>query len=201
MAIKSPKEAVYYYEVSNAEFRLVYFIPPEELKRLVQDGRIKAAVVEDYPDGVDLNCSKIDFEEFHELYGYQPDSDPEALQRAFFAMLSGTRDWESFRGTGFIPATDLEPLAKTVEDSLQQEGLVPEEADEALSFSLPDRRTQVARQTAQQERMVEHLEQMEVEGIDPGLTLREQRFKPIKMQKGKSAEEVFTKLQRKGGGA
>jgi hypothetical protein len=49
--------------------------------------------------------------------------------------------------------------------------------------------------------MVEHLEQMAVKGIDPGLTLREQRFKPIKMQEGKSAEEVFNKLQRKGGGS
>lgn len=201
MAIKSPKEAVYYYEVSNGDFRLVYFIPPEELERLAQDGQINAAVLEDYPDGVDLNCSKLDYEEFHGLYGYQPDSDPEALQRAFFAMLSGTRDWESFRGTGFIPAAELESLAGTVEDSLQQEGLVPDESEAALSFSLPDRRAQAARQAAQEERVVEHLEQMDVKGIDPGLTLREQRFKPIKMQEGKSAEEVFNKLQRKGGGA
>jgi hypothetical protein len=66
---------------------------------------------------------------------------------------------------------------------------------------LPERRAQSARQAAQQARLAEHLEQMEVEGIDPGLTLREQRFRKVEMQEGKSAEEVFTKLQRKGGGA
>ena len=201
MAIKSPKEAVYYYEANYGKFRLVYFIPPEELERLVQDGSIKAEVLEDYPDGVDLNCTKPDYEEFHELYGYRLDNDPEELQRAFFALLSATRDWESFRGSGFIPAADLEPVADTVEDSLQDEGLLPEKMEFSVSFSLPDRRAQSARQAVQQERMAEHLEQMEVEGIDPGLTLREQKFRPIQMQEGKSAEEVFTKLQRKGGGA
>jgi len=201
MAIKSPKEAVYYYEASNGEFRLIYFIPLEELERLVLDGRIKAVVLEDYPDGVDLNCTKLDFEEFHELYGYQPDNDAEELRRAFFAMFSSTADWKSFRGAGFIPAADLEALVEPVEDSLQQEDLLPEEVDPVVSFSLPDRRAQLARQAAQQEQMVEHLEQMEVKGIDPTLTLRQQKFKPIKMQEGKSAEEVFTKLQGKGGGA
>jgi hypothetical protein len=201
MAIKSPKEAVYYYEASNGEFRLIYFIPPEELERLVQDGSVKAVVLEDYPDGVDLNCTKPDFREFHDLYGYQPDNDPEELRRAFFAMFSATRDWKSFRGAGYIPAADLESLVKPVEDSLEQEGLLPEEMDAAVSFSLPERHARSARQAAQQERMVEHLEEMEVEGIDPNLSLREQRFRPIKMQEGKSAEEVFTKLQRKGGGA
>ncbi|MFN2224608.1 MAG: hypothetical protein PVJ75_03675 [Chloroflexota bacterium] len=201
MTIKSPKEAVYYYEASNGEFRLVYFIPPEELERLAQDGSIETQVLEDFPDGVDLNVTKPDFDEFQELYGYRPDNDPEELRRAFFAMLSGTRDWQSFRGSGFIPAADLEPLAETVEDSLQEKGLLPDEMVEfSVPSSLPERRAQSARQAAQQEQMVEHLEQMEVEGIDPTLTLREQRFKPIKMQEGKSAEEVFTKLQRKGGG-
>ncbi len=201
MTIKSPKEAVYYYEASNGEFRLVYFIPPEELERLAQDGRIDAAALEDYPDGVDLNVTKPDFDEFQDLYGYRPENDPEELRRAFFAMLSATRGWRSFRGSGFIPAADLEPLAETVEDSLQQEGLLPDEVGPVVAFSLPDRRAQSARQAAQQKQMAEHLEQMEVEGIDPNLTLREQRFKPIEMQEGKSAEEVFTKLQRKGGGS
>jgi Asp-tRNA(Asn)/Glu-tRNA(Gln) amidotransferase C subunit len=200
MAIKSPKEAVYYYEASNGEFRLIYFIPPEELKRLVQNGSIEAAVLEDYPDGVDLNCTKLDFEEFHKLYGYQPENDAEELRRAFFAMFSSTRDWKSFIGAGFIPAADLESLVEPVEDSLQQEELLPEQMEPSVSFSLPDRRAKLARQAAQQEQMVEHLEQMDVKGIDPTLTLREQKFRPIRMQDGKSAEEVFTKLQRKGSG-
>jgi hypothetical protein len=199
MAIRSPKEAVYYYEASNGEFRLVYYIPPEELDRLFQDGSVQKTVLEDYPDGVDLNVTRPDFDELQERYGYRPDNDPEELRRAFFAMLSSTRDWQTFRGSGFIPAADLEPLAKTVENSLQQEDLLPEEIDPSVAFSLPDRRAQSARQAVQQERMVEHLEQMEVKGINPGLTLREQRFRPIEMQEGKSAEEVFTKLQRKGG--
>lgn len=199
MAIESPNEAVYYYEVSNGEFRLVYFIPPEELEKLAHDGNIKEKVLKDYPDGVDLNCTEEDFEEFHKLYGYRPVYDPEALRRAFFAILSTTHDWESFRGSGFVPPSDLEPLVEKVEDTLQQEGLLPDEIEPSERLPLPERRERSAQQATRQERMVEHLEQMEVERIDPTLTLRQQKFKPIKMQEGKSAEEVFTKLQRKGG--
>jgi hypothetical protein len=201
MAIESPAEAVYYYEASNGEFRLVYFIPPEELEKLAQDGLIKEEVLRDYPDGVDLNCSKRDFEEFHKLYGYRPANDPEALQRAFFTLFSATRDWRSFRGSGFIPPSALEPLVETVEDSLQQEELLPEERKSRRRQPLPARRRRLARQAARQERMREHLEQMQVEGIDPDQTLRQQKFKPIEMREGKSAEEVFAKLQRKGGRA
>ena len=40
MASLSPKENVYYYECSNGEFRLVYFMPPDELGELIEQDRI-----------------------------------------------------------------------------------------------------------------------------------------------------------------
>jgi hypothetical protein len=47
MAISSPKETVYYYECSNGQFRLVYFIPPDKLQELVEQNRISPQVLED----------------------------------------------------------------------------------------------------------------------------------------------------------
>lgn len=202
MAIRSPKEAVYYYEASNGDFRLVYFIPPEELERLSEAGRISKDVLKDYPDGVDLSCTEPDFEEFEKLYNYRPPNDPEALQRAFFAMFSTTRNWKTFRGTGMIPAGDLEEVMVEVEDSLQQAELLPEEKEPLPKrATLKERRGSMTRRDKQQKRLIRHLERMKVKGIDPGQSLRQQEFSKIEMREGESAEEVFTKLHRKQKGA
>ena len=90
MEIRSPTEPVYYYECSAGDFRLTYFIPPEELDRLIAGGKISAAVTDDFPDGVDLDCTEPDFAEFEGSYGTDrprtpsscwPRSSPYCLQR------------------------------------------------------------------------------------------------------------------------
>lgn len=125
MEIATPKEPVYYYECSAGRFRLVYFIPPGELQRLRDRGQLSDLAIRDLPDGVDIGCTDPDFSEFEELYGYRPPNDPEALQRAFFAIFSTTRKWKTFRGSGFIPAVDLEMQIETVETELESVDLEP----------------------------------------------------------------------------
>ena len=168
------------------------------LEQLSKAGHISKEVLKDYPDGVDLSCTEPDFEEFEELYDYRPPNDPEALQRAFFTIFSATRNWKKFRGSGLIPADDLEEEMVTVEDSLQQVKLIPEKIQPlAKQTTLKERRRSMRRRDKQQKSMIRYLQQMKVKGVDPKRSLRQQEFSEIQMQEGKSAEEVFTKLHRK----
>jgi hypothetical protein len=202
MAIESPRQPVYYYEASNGRFRLVYFIPPEMLARLSDSDQISPEVLKDYPDGVDLSCTAPDFAEFAVLYGYRVPHDPEALQRAFFTIFSSTRNWKKFRGSGLIPAADLENALGTVEESLHTEGLAEETIQPFVRESKPEERQRsLSQRVKQQKRMTTHLQQMMVEGVDPKRSMRQQQFSKIQMQEGESAEDVFSDLLRKQKGA
>lgn len=197
MSVASPKEAVYYYECSNGRFRLTYFMPVDQLRELDEEGHIRPQVLEDYPDGVDLGCTEHNFEEFHELYDYQPPILPAALRRAFYAIFSTTRDWETFRGTGLIPAAEIEGRVEVIETALREEEIAPEEV-ETLSEapSLEARRERAKRQAMQQSRMQAVLELMRVEGIDPEQTLGQQVFSPVEMKEGRTSKEVFENLHK-----
>jgi len=198
MEISIPKESVYYYECCGGKFRLVYFIPPESLDRLVNRGQLAEQALTDLPDGVDLGCTRPDFAEFEELYGYRPPLDPEALQRSFFAILSSTRRWKAFRGSGFIPAADLEKQVEPVENELKTRDLEP------LSLEpLPGRPTVKQRhkrtkhRELQRVRIEKTLRDLPAKGVDPNRTLRQQRFSEITKGAGKPAEEVFSELHQR----
>jgi len=196
MAIATPQEAVYYYECSYGQFRLVHFIPPDQLQQIVEqsEGEVNPAVLDDFPDGVDLDCTEPDFEEFRILYGYRPPISPDALQRAFFAMYSTTHNWKEFQGSGFIPSADLEQHVDQVEKALEKE--IPEEMS-----SLPEqpiageRRGLVNWPNVEQSKAYRFLEQMPMEGIDPGQTIQQQKFSPIAMEEDEMVTEAFSKLR------
>ena len=99
MAICSPREPVYYYECSAGGFRLVYFVPPDDLRQLYGANKISEQALQDFPDGVDLGCTEADFRDFEELYGWRPAADPVQIRRAFLALFSSTRRWKTFRGS------------------------------------------------------------------------------------------------------
>ncbi len=198
MPISSPTEPVYYYECSGREFRLVYFMPPEMLEQLSEQGQIRPDILEDYPDGVDLVCTSPDFAEFHQEYGYRPEYPADALRRAFFAIYSSTSNWETFRGSGMIPARDLESRVEDLERSLRQDLEFPDEPGAATGTrTLEGRQNTMSPRAIQSSPGYAFLEQLQVEGIDPGRTLREQRFSPIEKSDGEAPEEVFSKLQLK----
>lgn len=199
MPIASPREPVYYYEVSRGDFRLVYFLPPQVLEQLAEAGRITEQARRDFPDGVDLTCMQPDFDAFERQYGFRHRFSANALRRAFFAILSSTRDWENFRGSGLIPAQDLELQVDTVEGALRGE---PEAAAEvkrgADRGALEGRQQRMSREVIEASPAFSLLERMPVEGVDPGRSLREQQFSPIAREPGEPPEELFSKLQRKG---
>jgi hypothetical protein len=198
MTIASPKERVYYYECSNGQFRLTYFIPPEELKRLSNEQRLSPRALKDHPDGVDLGCTLADFTEFEESYGYSPSVDPTAIQQAFFALLSSTRNWEKFRGAGFIPATDLERNLREVRGALSKAELEKGEVEPPeKELSLRDRQRIRRHRASRQRKANRILRALRVKGIDPKRSLLQQKFSRIKMTEGTVADEVFVRLHQK----
>lgn len=198
MTIATPNEPVYYYECSNGAFRLFYCIPAVELKRLYRENQISPLVLEDYPDGIDLGCTEVDFTELNTAYGYRPKTSPDVLRQAFFTILSSTRNWKKFRGTGFVPAADLERQVDTIRAELQKK--VSEQAvlrATAKKPSLAQRRKSRRELAVRQKRMIDVLKKTQVKGIDPKLTMAKQKFSPIATTKGENAEKIFTKLFQK----
>jgi hypothetical protein len=198
MAVGSPSERVYYYECSNGRFRLTYFIPPGELRRLCDDKLISPLAERDFPDGVDLGCTEPDFRHFEETYGFHPQQNPDALRRAFFAILSATHNWKKFCGSGFIPAADLERHVEPVDTVLFEKELMQRDVKPKRDqLSLIQRRQLRRNQAVQQTRTYRVLRELQVKGIDPERTLPQQVFSPIKMEEGTSAEEIFVRLHQK----
>ncbi len=187
MKIASPKENVYYYECNNGQFRLFYFIPPRELKKLCSKKSISSKVLEDFPDGVDLGCTEADFKEFEDAYGYTIPLNPDALRRAFFAIFSTTRSWKNFRGSGFIPAADIERRIKKVDEALPKKKKILEDVSLQLGqLSLTQFRRRRHQQTVLQKQTYEALSKLQVKGINPALTLAQQKFSTINMTKPSS---------------
>jgi len=201
MAVASPRQPVYYYECSGGRFRLVYFIPVNELERLRAGDEIAADALRDFPDGVDLDCTRPDFDEFERIYGFRPDNDPKALRRAFFALFSSTRDWERFRGSGFVPAIDLESRIEDVDETLSNHDVPPADLEPVppptVTLELAARRAETIRKAVLQTRMREVLAEMPVQGVDPDRDLKQQSFSKIEWGGGRPAEEAFTRLHQK----
>lgn len=197
MKLSLPIEPVIYYECSYGKFRLSFHIPPEQLDILIAQKKVSPKVLEDFPDGVDLNCIESRFAEFQDRYGYRPPLAPESIHRAFLALLSSTRDWKNFRGAGFVPVKDVERFVEQVDAYLEQNLATDEHIP-----GLPDQPTLEQRRTYRDQRLrresvVQHLlEQVPLEGIDPDRSLKNQQFSSIEMSPGVNAAEFFSELQR-----
>jgi hypothetical protein len=200
MKITLPDEPVYYYECSNGDFRLTYYLPIELLHQLVNTDQISADVLKDFPDGVDLDCTEPDFNEFQRHYHYRPEPAPDAIQRAFFTLLTSTKGWRNFRGSGFISARDIEQFVETVESHRETEHLRVEDIPELpIHPSLRERRERNSRVAVLESELAGYLESLPLKGIDPNLRLDQQQLSSIRMQDGENVAEAFTKLLKNQG--
>lgn len=197
MSVKVPEERVYYYECSAGRFRLVSFLPRVELGRLAAAGRIDQKVLEDFPDGVDIDCTAADFDEFEKSYRYRPEHGADELRAAFLAIFSSTRDWTGFRGSGFLPASSIEDRLEPVEPILRRTAAEAEpEVASTEPTPLEQRVRRARRRSALRRRRTQALERLEMDGIDPGKDLRQQSFGTIQMSEGEPAPEFFAKVHR-----
>ena len=197
MAIQIPDERVFYYECSAGRFRLVCFLPFAELKHLAAKGAIDKKALRDFPDGLDLDCTPPDFAEFEKSYGYRHPHGAEQLRQAFLALFSSTKNWQKFRGSGFLAASELEDRLEPVEAALRGTAAAAQAAARTRAPAAPrDRRALTRRRALLQKKVRRALEKLKVRGIDPRKSLRQQVFKSFKMSKGKPAPEFYAKLQR-----
>ncbi len=217
--VRSPKDNVYYYEVSYGNFRLTYFIPFDELRRLCEVGKIQKQVLEDFPDGVDLRVGETDYADFEKSYGYRPETNPEVAKNAFYAIFSATRDWRNLRGSGIVPAKDVEsqigdlekkvgieniqlfrgsvetPSEKTKRDSMFRK-IGPERAVLKKADLLTYRQQRQIR-NEQKKKIEKILQDIKPKWIDPKKTLQTQKFSPLQWTAGDRIEDVFKRIQQK----
>ena len=199
MSVEVPAEPVYYYECSNGNFRLNYFIPFERLEELVAEGALKKEVLEDYPDGIDLNCTKHDFDEFEAHYGYRPKYKAETLQSAFYAIWTDTHDWEQTTHADFISADVIENSIPQEEMSELPEITAPTEDIETAQIIGPDlkeRRSRQTRRNLKQRQILSKLQNLRVRNVNPEAPIYAQKFVPPKMQEGEKAQNVFIRLSQ-----
>lgn len=195
MSVSVPRERCYYYECSHGDVRLTYFIPAAHVKKMIRENKISKQVITDFPDGVDLDCTAPDFNEFRKEYGFIPEYSAEELQQAFYAIFSSTKGWSTYRGTGLIHAAELEAKIPEVKQSLSVPEDIPDE-DEKPSGSFREqykKRIEAVALTAQNKK---ELRELILRGIDQRKQIHEQMFRPIRMSEGKKPEEIFSLLQQ-----
>ena len=109
MKIKTPKERAYYLASKNEKDRLLCWIPAEEYERTVQEGYIPQHILDDYPDGLEIEVSGPGFDEFQLNVGVSP----EAIRGAYADLLK--------RGllakSGAVAGARLEGIAREAEQS------------------------------------------------------------------------------------
>lgn len=199
MSVETPTIPAYYFECSFGKTRLTYFIPPAHLKQMVADDKIRSSVLEDFPDGVDLDCTEADFEDFNACYGFRPDFNAQLLRDSFFSMYSTTRDWKSFHGTGFVKADEVERNVTTVRSKLASEDLMPATTIKSvgLGSDFVERRNRFQEQMQKQVKIDEVLINLQVSEVDANKSIRQQPFAQVPMSGEKPAAEVFQKLHQK----
>jgi hypothetical protein len=107
MKIRTPSTRAYYPASANEKDRLLCWIPPAELERMVQDGRIVPDTLDDYPYGLELEVSRPAFNELHVDLGV----DPEVLSEAYAELLEQGLLPESER----VDGASLERVAQRLE--------------------------------------------------------------------------------------
>lgn len=121
MTIEIPLISVYYYECSNAKFRLTLFIPKIVLARYIDDKMINQSVLIDFPDGCEIDCTEPDFTDFESQYQFRPKYSANLLCKSFESIWTSTYKWKIYKGTGLIAAKYLELNAKRIKDELLSE--------------------------------------------------------------------------------
>jgi hypothetical protein len=210
MSIRSPKESVYYYECSYGRFRLTYSISRIALETLVEDGKIKKKVLDDFPDGVDLKVGETEYKDFKESYDYRPEVDPEVAKKMFYSILTHTKDWKNFLGSGIIPAKYLKERIEDIDAFsdlvLTSRKVTEEKLPPAKIMSERVRRKKVALKGSRrlrkseakvQKALNDFLQDVRPAGIDPKKTLGEQKFSELDYTEGDRIERVFARIQHK----
>ena len=122
MAIRVPTERTYYQSSPTEPDRILYWIPRKDLEGMVRTGEAGEYVLDNYPDGLEVEVSK----EALEDAGIKLNISPENICKAY-ALLKKLGDLPD---DGYVKGEDLENFAKlravnrvsTVSSSIRKPG-------------------------------------------------------------------------------
>jgi len=106
--IKLPKERAYYLASQNEVHCLLCWVPVQEYDHLIQDGCIPQYILDDYPDGLEVEVSTPGFNEFQIDLGVSP----EAIKHAY-AELAARR---LLPPSGTVSGAQLESIARNIDE-------------------------------------------------------------------------------------
>ncbi len=106
MRISLPKERAYYAASANEPEYLLCWIPAGDLAQLASQGKVQQDILEYYPDGLEVQVSGQDLEQFQLDLG----ADPEALRKAYQAL----SEMGALPGSGMVAASSLEKMVQGV---------------------------------------------------------------------------------------
>jgi hypothetical protein len=198
MPIKLPKEISYFYEITRVMDRLYYCIPQKQLHLMVRQGKVREKIIEDYPDGVDIKVSTIQYKEFQECYGMTFKIEPQLIWKAFQVVKSKVK--KKHFGTGFIECRFLENVAKQIQSDFSQV-MVPPPKGDLEPAAIKDQKSVQRKMWLSEQRLDKRLKKLSIRDIDPKKSIIEQSFSRIKMSKGDEPFDFFSRyyLKPKGG--
>ena len=101
--ISTPTGRAYYPASPNEPSRVLCWMPAKELARMVEEGEAPAHLIDDHPDGLEVEVSEAEFTEF----GIKLVADPAAIRQAYLDMLHDGQIPDS----GMVDARNLESVA------------------------------------------------------------------------------------------
>ena len=167
---------------------------------------------------MDLRVGETDYKDFKKSYGYRPKADPEVVKNVFYSIFSTTKNWKNYRGSGVIPADDLEERIGDIEmedkknrsflDFVKTSYEIAEPKF-PISRVKPDARYRLKKADLKRYRRLrkseanvqkavdEFLRNVRPKGIDPKKTLQKQTFSELHWTEGDKIEDVLARIQHK----
>lgn len=196
MPIKVPIEKAYYFELTPLRRRIFYWIPKEDLEKMVQRKEVKENILKDYPDGLDIEVSREQFEEFKKHYNLDLKVDPDSLLNAFHSLLLKME--ESFPKSGYINRNYLENYARKInKDIIISKTYTYLKAKKTKSIKLDKQRYR--KQLTIKKQIQKYLKDYKIEKLDRKISFQEQPFSKIRMSKGDEPFDAFSKIQQSKG--
>lgn len=196
MPIKVPIERAYYFELTPLRRRIFYWIPKEDLEKMIQRKEVKENILKDYPDGLDIEVSREQFEEFKNHYNLDLKVDPDSLLNVFHLLLLKME--ESFPKSGYINKNYLENYARKINKNIIiSKTYTYLKAKKTKSIKVDKQRYR--KQLTIKKKVRKYLKDYKIEKLDRKIHFQEQPFSQVRMSKGEEPFDTFSKIHQSKG--
>ena len=188
MPITIPADSVYYYEVTARSTRLFLWMPRAYLELIVSKNNVAKEILEDYPDGIDIEISEVTFEELSERYNFEIGVNPHLIWQAFDAvwLKIGTKHLPC---SGYIERRFLERLVSEIKrDTAEKKPIWQQEKRTDGKSGLKMRNQWIRRMRA-------YLKEFPVKDLDRQKPFDKQAFSHVKMGPGEEPLTFFHRIQ------